>query len=166
MTQMTRWALFSPDRRYRYELGRRWDHTRPLCAWVLHNPSKAGEKDDDPTVRKVIGFTQRWGGFGGVVLVSPFALVATYPKELLVAADPVGPDNVAHVRRNLASASVSRVVVAWGVVRQALRQALRAISRDRVIDARVVCLGRTKEGFPRHPGRIGYDTPVEPWSWR
>jgi len=121
-----------------------------------------------------------WGGFGGVVLVNPFALVATYPKELLVAADPVGPDNVAHVRRNLASASVSRVVVAWGVVldalalhravavradlRQALRQALRAISRDRVIDARVVCLGRTKEGFPRHPGRIGYDTPVEPWS--
>jgi len=28
MTQMTRWALFSPDRRYRYELGRRWDLPR------------------------------------------------------------------------------------------------------------------------------------------
>src|SRR4051812_28327830 len=67
---MERSATFSEDRSRRFELVRDWrDEIGAPQTTVLFgmlNPSKAGEHDDDPTVRKTIGFARRWG-FGRVV---------------------------------------------------------------------------------------------------
>jgi len=49
--------MFSTDGRYR--LWRRRDRARPVVAFVMLNPSPAGARGDDPTIRR-IGFARSW----------------------------------------------------------------------------------------------------------
>ncbi len=72
---------FSPDRRYRYWLGRWWDDTLPRFAYVLLNPSRAGCDRDDTTNRRLRAITVANGG-GGYELVNLFAAVDTYQTGL------------------------------------------------------------------------------------
>ena len=82
-------ARLSDDRRYRYLLVRRWDNTLPDATFVMLNPSTADERDDDPTIRKCIGFAKRWG-CGGIKVVNLYAFRATNPRDCFAAADPIG----------------------------------------------------------------------------
>ncbi|MGE3889429.1 MAG: DUF1643 domain-containing protein, partial [Vicinamibacterales bacterium] len=54
-----RGAVLSADGRYRYRLWRLWDDCAPVMTWVLLNPSTADANEDDPTLRKCIGFARR-----------------------------------------------------------------------------------------------------------
>ena len=48
---------------HRYTLERRWSAVglaEPRIVWIMLNPSTAGAEVDDPTVRKVVGFSKRW----------------------------------------------------------------------------------------------------------
>ena len=56
------------------------------------NPSTPDESLDDPTIRKCIGYARRWG-LGGLHMLSLSALRSTDPKNIMAAAEPVGPDN-------------------------------------------------------------------------
>jgi hypothetical protein len=69
-------ADFSPDRRYRYWLERRWRPSLPQFTYVLLNPSRAGANTDDGTSRKLYWITKANGG-GGFELVNLFATVDT-----------------------------------------------------------------------------------------
>jgi hypothetical protein len=104
-------ATFSPDRRYRYRLWRSWGAGERRCAFVGVNPSKAGEDQDDPTIRREIGFAKRWG-FTAIDKGNLFALVSTDVTALLDSDDPVGPDNDEHLHAVLSAAH--RIVLAWG----------------------------------------------------
>jgi hypothetical protein len=143
---MTGGAAFSPDRRYRYRLWRRWDRSRPVVTFVMLNPSTADERRDDPTIRRCIGFARRWG-FGGAEVVNLFALRATDPRELRTVRDPVGPENDRHIRRAIARAAL--VVLAWGT-HGAVAQRARAVGLV-ASPRRPRCLGWTRSGEPRHP---------------
>lgn len=137
-------AVFSRCRRYRYVLQRTWDANLPTVLFVALNPSTADEIQDDPTVRRCIGFARSWG-FGRLVLANLFALRSTDPAALAVAQDPIGPRNNTWLRRLSSDAELT--IAAWGV-HGALRrrdQRVLAILRD------VHTLGRTKAGHPRHP---------------
>lgn len=159
-------ARLSDDGVYRYELTRSWAAGTlqaaldQRCLWVMLNPSTAAADVDDATIRKCIEFSRRWG-YGGLVVVNLYALRATDPSELAGHPAPVGPANDAVITRWLASADVGRVVEAWGAHPMARDRAkvvhtvIRRYRRD------VWCLGTTSGGAPRHPGRIGYDTPLE-----
>lgn len=154
------WALFDGKHRYRYALGRHWNWGLPVFVWVMLNPSKAGAREDDPTIRKVIGFTSRNGG-GGAVVVNLAAYVTSYPKELLKVEDPVGPRNRTVLEAILGLPDVRRVV-AWGADATRLESRLWASMRlSRAYSP--LCLGKTTMGEPRHPSRIGYDTPLVPY---
>ena len=98
---MLRSAAFSPCRRYRYCLSRVWNPKLPSVMFVGLNPSTADEQEDDPTVRRCIGFARNWN-FGGLILVNLFAYRSTDPADLLRVDDPVGPGNDKHI---LASAA-------------------------------------------------------------
>jgi hypothetical protein len=140
-------AQFSRDRRYRYRLWRRWDPNRPQIAFCMLNPSTADEHVDDPTIRRCIGFARDWG-YGGVEIVNIFALRATNPRELRRAHDPIGRANNAHVIE-VAQHSAA-VVIAWGVHGALLARgaaAFRLLSPR----ARLLALGWTRAGEPRHP---------------
>jgi hypothetical protein len=140
-------AQFSRDRRYRYRLWRRWDPAQSQIAFCMLNPSTADEHADDPTIRRCIGFARGWG-YGGVEIVNIFALRATNPRELRRADDPIGRANDVHVIE-VAQRSTA-VVIAWGVHGALLARgaaALRMLSPR----ARLLALGWTRAGEPRHP---------------
>jgi hypothetical protein len=143
---MTGGAAFSRDSRYRYRLWRRWDRSRPAIAFCMLNPSMADARRDDPTIRRCMGFARDWG-YGGIEVVNIFALRATDPHELQLARDPVGPRNDAFMLR---AADCLPVVIAWGVhgaLRDRQAKAL-ALFGPRT---RLLALGRTRSGAPRHP---------------
>lgn len=110
---MQRAAIFSRCHRYRYLLSRVWDAEKPACGFVLLNPSTADEKQDDPTIRRVMNFARDWG-YGGILLGNLFAFRSTEPANLyLHDGDPVGKDNDQHLRT--IAETTPLVVLAWGV---------------------------------------------------
>lgn len=148
-------AGFSPCRRYRYTLSRTWDAASPPLVFIGLNPSTADETTDDPTIRRCIGFARR-DGFGGIVMLNLFALRSTDPAALSDASDPVGPWNDDQI---FAACKGRTVVAAWGV-----HGTLRG--RDKVVRRLLAgvdlrCLGRTKEGNPRHPLYLRADAPLQ-----
>jgi hypothetical protein len=144
-------AEFSPDRRYRYQLVRRWNDDLPPLAVVCHNPSVAGEYRNDPTVRRLIGFAKSLGR-GGLVLKNLNAGIATDPKDLETMADPVGPGNDAHLTQLAEEHDL--IVLAWGANADAAR-ARTVTSRLWKILCRtggaLAAFGWTANHQPRHP---------------
>ena len=157
-------AIFSDDRKYRYALERVWDDQGEQMLFVMLNPSFADGNTDDPTIRRCIGFAQKWG-YGGIAVGNLFALVSTDPRLLHREEFPVGPENDGHLIR-LAD-ECPFVVVAWG---DALRKhpafrkreaAVRDLLRPRS-QGLLHCLGITAHGTPKHPLRLSADTQIWP----
>lgn len=152
-------AVTDPAEVYRYRLTRSWG-PGPHAGWVMLNPSTALADEDDATIRKCVGFAHRWGCHG-IVVVNLFAFRASDPTMLEVAGDPVGPENRAHLEHLFHDPVVGDgpVVAGWG------NWPARAMERWPLLDVALGsgplrCLGTTKSGAPRHPGRLGYDTPL------
>lgn len=161
-------AVFSPDGRHRYRLDREWfkpyEREPKTCLWVMLNPSLAGWVESDPTVRKCEGFCQRWG-FDGMVVVNLFTLVTPYPAELARVEDAERNGPAADAYIGEAAGEAERVVCAWGIPprMQHARRREGHVRRllERRYDGQLKCLGRTKKGHPRHPGRIAYASQLE-----
>jgi hypothetical protein len=151
-------AVLSADGRYRYLLWRSWDPAAPPLLFVMCNPSTADATDDDPTIRRCMGFARRERA-GGIVVVNRVPYRATDPKALWEAAAEL---DVWHVHRNttawaLARAVASRQIMAWGASRFLDGAAFPAGATTGY------CLGKTKSGAPRHPLRLRADTPLVPY---
>ena len=143
-------AVISECGRYRYELGRRWGEGL-TAVFVMFNPSTADAEQDDPTIRRCIGFAESWG-CGALRVVNLFALRATDPRELRDAMDPIGNENDGYIRRACARRDVCVVVAAWGASLQRWPVAKRRrFAVERMLPADAVCLARTGDGIPRHP---------------
>jgi hypothetical protein len=143
-------AVIDATGTYRYHLGRQWNPLFPKrCCFIMLNPSTADAEIDDPTIRRCIGFAKAWG-FGALDVVNLFAYRATDPKELflLAAGQAIGPDNDRWIRTVTGSAGCQLVVAAWGAHRMAGHRGSKVTD---LIDRSMVCLGRTKDGYPRHP---------------
>lgn len=108
-------AVISECGKYRYHLQRVWDESRSRICWIMLNPSTADAEQDDPTIRRVIGFSRSWGA-GGIDVVNLFALRATNPAALKKCSFryAVGPENDSWIFRIAESPDVSRVIAAWG----------------------------------------------------
>lgn len=143
--EMDRGADISECGTYRYRLWRFWGDGK-VVLWIMLNPSTADGEQDDPTIRRCIGFTQRWG-FPGMMVVNLFALRATNPKELLDHPDPAGPDNAQFIHEEAKAAGL--IVAAWGSNKMAQEGCGRATAMLRGLP--VKCLGVTASGQPRHP---------------
>lgn len=169
------WAVFSPDGTYRYLLGRCWaelnEHEQSLIGtgdtwevaetpvmFVMLNPSTADEAAPDPTIRKCVGFAKRQR-HARIIVANHFALRSTDPRGLTAAADPVGPHNAEAVDWAL-SISASRVA-AWGRFpsRRVRQLALRSMCEVKTCTT-LQCYGKPKDGEPRHPLMLSYDTPL------
>lgn len=153
--EVVKGAVLSDDGLYRYRLTRTWDAGLPTAFWILLNPSTADHTKDDPTVKRCVAFARAWGK-GGIDVRNLFAWRSSDPDDLKRAFDPVGPDNDEHHFRGLPALSVQEaeghaVVAGWG-------DGGGLNSRDRVVvkmlekfAIRLVCLGVTASGAPKHP---------------
>lgn len=147
-------ATFDGTRRYRYRLDRDWGGGPPVV-FVGLNPNRADEVDDDPTIRRCVGFARRWG-YGRLVVVNLFAWRARSPRALRAVAEPVGPEADAFLRAAVAEAD--RVVACWGNG-GTLRGRDAAVRR---LLGPCACFGLTGRGQPRHPLYLPADTPLQP----
>ena len=77
------------------------------------NPSTADASVNDPTIVRVINFSKAWG-YGGIRVLNLYALRTTNPKELRLAADPVGFDNELWWSDELTLDRGDPCVCAWG----------------------------------------------------
>lgn len=140
-------ARFSECGRYRYTLARTWG-VAPFACWVMLNPSTADASQDDPTIRRCIGFSKAWG-YGGLCVVNLFAFRATDPVAMKLQTDPVGPGNDEAI---LGAADERELVVAaWGVHGTHRGRAADVLRLLREAGSVVHCLGATKDGHPKHP---------------
>ncbi len=141
---MHRSAIISDCQRYRYVLERQWQPALPCVLFVALNPSTADGQNDDPTVRRCVGFARSWG-FGKLVLANLFALRSSNPCLLSIDADPIGPEN----DRWLAelSSRFDLTIAAWGAHGALLQRAAEVLPKL----SNVHHLGLTNAGHPRHP---------------
>lgn len=158
---MIKRATISDDGLYRYSLDRVWwDEGGTLLNFVMLNPSTADADNDDPTIRRCMGFARRFG-YSGIRVTNLYAYRATKPADLWRVADPVGPDNDRHL---LKGAQDNSVVGAWGANAKSDRVAeVRSLLKWQIISA----LGLTKDGAPRHPLYLRGDAEVvsyKPWG--
>jgi hypothetical protein len=157
------WAKISDDGLYRYELGRVWNDEKPRLAWIMLNPSTADGEQDDPTIRRCMGFARAWD-YGGIYVYNVYAYRATDPKMLAKADDPFGPMNGCYL---LDALRFPMAIVAWGSHPGAtarFREWLDSLQPWQRNADRLHALGLTKDGHPRHPLYLPGKALPERWS--
>lgn len=157
-------AVLSACGLYRYSLSRTWDITLQPACFVMLNPSTADAMQDDPTIRRCMNFARGWGN-GGIVVVNLFAWRATFPEQLRQCQDPIGPLNDQHIRE--AAILGHPLVMAWGATawgRKRARQVVALLEHAGRTDLH--SLGRTRDGYPRHPLYLRRNTLLTPFVLR
>ncbi len=160
-------AVLSPCKVYRYRLDRTVAMAGPVYAFFGINPSIAGPVEDDPTVRKWIGFTKVWGGSRFIVgNVHPLRSadvkrLATAPQWLDIARE-----NQKHLEQIAGEADV--LVPCWGCRKKVPRlmhnQLDQLMAWLLTTGKPVMALGRTQGGDPKHPLMLAYSTPLTTWA--
>ncbi|BAW27538.1 DUF1643 domain-containing protein [Pseudomonas putida] len=160
-------AIFSPCELYRYRLEREVQPEGITYAYFGINPSTADAVENDATVRKWIGFTQRNGGRRFIV-GNVFGFCSKDVKRLAAhtVATAKGPDWAEHFDQIIADADV--LVPCWGAstkIPRHLRDELDNVLARLVASGKPVKhFGVTAGGQPLHPQMLAYATPLIPWS--
>lgn len=144
---------------WRYMLWREWGDMfaeESTAVWILHNPSTATEMEDDPTIRRCVSFSKKWGCNRAIIL-NRYAFRATDPKDVIAfekeGGDAHGPLNSTYIDRVLEECSEDFIVCAWGKgcpeldMEKDSALAYYWNERPELIHALVL----NNDGSPRHP---------------
>jgi len=108
------------DEQYRFTLTRDWGTGTGRACWIMLNPSTADGTKDDPTLKRIIKFSQSWG-YGSLVVVNLYPFRTSKPAECRKLADceASGPDANENMcaDRVIVWGETSRsdlVIAAWG----------------------------------------------------
>ncbi len=153
-------AVYSDCERYRYALTRTWDPTGKRLLFVMLNPSKATEVQNDPTVERCER-RARALGFGAVQVTNIFAWRETDPYKMRKARDPVGPDNDSVLQDGAHWADM--IIAAWGTHGAHRDQGAAIEMLLRETGKPLHSLGLSKHGTPKHPLYISYSQ--QPLLW-
>ncbi|WP_204112796.1 DUF1643 domain-containing protein [Shimia biformata] len=154
-------AVYSDCETYRYALTRVWESDGRRVLFIMLNPSKATEMQNDPTVERCER-RARALGFGAFRVVNIFGLRETDPKKLRAHPAPTGPENDAQVLEACDWADV--IIAGWGAHGEHLGRGADMAAVLRESGRTILCLGRTKAGHPRHPLYIAYRQSPVRWA--
>lgn len=182
---MTKSAVFSPCRTYRYQLWRIWDDKlycpeckqewdldvcarcegsptkKPYCVFICLNPSTADEVEDDPTIRRCINFAKSWG-YGGLCMLNVFAYRATLPEVMKAQGEKaVGPDNKDHILSVAKDAGI--VIAGWGTHGRFLCRGSIVRVWLKAQGVKLHYLKLTSDGSPNQPLYLKSDLQPIPW---
>ena len=143
--------------RYRLhrDLGRTMFGPGGTVLFCMLNPSTATATQDDPTIRRCMGFARDWG-HERLAVVNLFSLRATDPDEMLRADDPVGAENDTAIMSE--SVAADAIVVAWGNHGRHDGRGACVLRMLQEAGPPVLALGLTATGHPRHPLYVRADT--------
>lgn len=169
-------AVLSDCGRYRYLLWRVWDSPliadapvvlpprKAVVAFCGLNPSTADATQDDPTIRRCVGFAKSWG-YAGLLMVNRFAWRSTDPRGMDFVEDAYGPGNKEWMRTALDCSDI--FVAAWGATLGPTNRnspAILASILKGLAPEKLRHLGLTKDGHPRHPLYLRGDTQPQRWT--
>jgi len=155
--------------RYRWWLRRSWTFQslteghvtgKGVVCFVMLNPSTADGLQDDPTIRRCIGFAQSWG-YDTLSVRNLFPWRATEPKDLLHADAVTGGER--GDAELIAALTADLVVAAWGASVPFNREAEALRLFEAIPKKEIFCLGLTKQGKPRHPLYVRADAELIPF---
>ena len=155
-------AVFSGCGTYRYLLERHWTAGNGAVGFVMLNPSTADAYEDDPTIRRCVGFAKSWG-FRSLYVANLFAWRATDPAILPKDIERAKGPRRDFFLRQLAT-QCHTVCAAWGnslpgfADRSFLYSSLCEATDS--IGSVAKCLGTTKSGQPRHPLYVRANQPL------
>lgn len=143
-------AKISDCGNYRYSLSRIWDKDKEKVMFLMLNPSTADANENDPTIRRCMGFAKSWG-YGGLLVGNLFQYRSTNPDHLLKCENPIGHDNE-EVLFEL-SQQCHKVILAYGNdhIIQKLGQRFPSYDAFREIKKPLYYLEFSKDGVPVHP---------------
>ena len=161
---ISKYAIVSACGTYRYLLRRQWDSGLPPYVLGMLNPSTADADIDDPTIVRSVRRAAALG-HGSLVVWNLYAFRATDPAMLRQASDPIGPDNTKWIRAALTECSEASgaAVVGWGGSCVDITTVTNVCSIATALDIKLLCLGVTKGGHPKHPLYVPYETVLQPW---
>lgn len=137
---MIRKAEFSIDKKERYSLKREWDKSKNKILYIMLNPSKADDKKDDPTIRRLVNFTKKFN-YGGFLVGNIFTTITPNPKEI-DKSKGISGRNLEELLKLINT--VDQIVYAWG----------NTIEEPQLLKELVLspkCFGKNFNGTPKHP---------------
>lgn len=159
-------ADISTCKKYRYSLWRSWAFPKrsKYCCFIMLNPSTADGKKDDPTIRRCINLSKKWG-YSGLFVVNLFAYRSTDSNKLKKVRDPVG--NVNDIVILTVARDAGIVVCAWGNKGILNGRDTEVISMLYDNKIKTYALSVTKDGNPNHPLHLPDDVRpkiFKPWK--
>jgi len=137
---MIRRAEFSIDKKERYSLKREWDKSKNKILYIMLNPSLADDKNDDPTIRRLVSFTKKYN-YGGFLVGNIFTTITPNPKEI-DKSKGISDKNFEKLLKLINK--VDQIVYAWG----------DNIEEPQLLKKLVLnpkCFGKNLNGSPKHP---------------
>lgn len=170
ISQLPAWveenAHFSDDA-HRIWLRRRLGMFGVPVAFILHNPSVATALEDDPTVRRGLGFARSLGA-SDLIFVNAATGIATDADDLVLMDDPIGPmaDEALRVAAEFCLSRGGILIAAWGAPKG--RAATKRIMQSRFdailqLNLPLHVLRLTPNGHPEHPLYLPGDLIPAPW---
>ena len=156
-------CLFSECRNYRWILKRELLIGEKTVIFIGLNPSKANSVYNDRTLVRIINFCSRWN-YKNIYVINLFGLISKSPIKLSKSIHPVGENNDLITLKVLEFWSKNINCDLWlgwgdkGQLNGRDRTVLKLIknfsnfkSNENNYSKRVLCLGLSKKGNPRHP---------------
>ena len=156
-------AIISDCQKYRYRLTRNFGMVGiDTCCFIMLNPSTADAEQDDPTIRRCIGYAKAIG-CGELTVVNLFAWRSTDPRALYGMSKQmaIGPENDRHIAEACNASHV--IICAWGNHGTLFNRSDEVLKLIRAQQgARPMALKVSKTGQPGHPLYLKADArPVE-----
>jgi hypothetical protein len=161
---ITKTAVLSDCKQYRYFLIRTWDDNLPRVLFIMLNPSTADAIEDDNTIRRCKGYAKDWG-YGGFYVINLFAFRSKTPADLLKVANPIGSENETWFRRSSAMASL--IVCAWGnskIVSKLQKNFPQYKLLSHLFQKPLHYLELSKDGTPKHPLYLSKELKPNPYK--
>ena len=137
---------------------------KPLLVLGL-NPSTADEKNPDATIRKIMGFAERWG-YDSFIMINVYPLRCTLPSDLPKEFDEdLHIQNYRIIEEVVSSLEDTEVLVCYGdnITIQPYLEFCKSEILKMFSDYSKLKLVRisdlTIKGNPRHPCRLSYKSP-------
>ncbi len=155
--------MFSECKSYRWILKRELLSGKKTILFIGLNPSKANSSNKDRTLVRIINFCSRWN-YKYIYIINLFGLISKSPHQLSKSNDPIGENNDLITLKSLQFWRENNNCDLWlgwgnkGQLKERDRKVLKLIkkfsnlkSNENNYFKRVLSLGLSKKGNPRHP---------------
>ena len=169
-------CLLSECRSYRWILKREFVRGEKTIIFIGLNPSKGNLLNNDMTLIRINNFCTRWN-YKNIYIINLFGLISRSPSKLLKSNNPVGDNNdlIILIALEFWSKNINcDLWLGWGdkgmlngrnlTVLKLINNFSNLRTSKNDPSKRVLSLGITKKGNPRHPLYLPYESMLKPYE--